>query len=167
MKILNELKDIILDRNDPDVTFELVQNLYLSNEDPWQTITWYLGDYYDEYDVIGAMEELCTNDEHGNLILKEEAIGHADFIQNILDAHHITHESYLLETKSGFPIYFGDNQEDLVDAFISIMDEAYDTEAGAIDYQDMLEIMEEGTPLKLTVVCKLAERPSVRMYYGN
>lgn len=184
---LNKLKNIIFDnQNDPELLELEVHNLYYENDDntyngqdpkpliddPFSAVCAYIGnDYLDDYDVIGTCIELGCNDEYGNVVLKDEcrtADGHlSDYFANIVDAHHIEDEYYYLTTHSGHPVYSGTDRRVLVFAFISYMDEVYDTEAGDIDYDDMLEMLDDfETPLRLVVTQTLASRPNVRRYHG-
>lgn len=178
---LNKLKNIIFeDQHDLDLLEAEVHNLYFEHDndpkplidDPFSAVCTYIGhDYLDDYDVIGACVELGCNDENGNVILKDECrtdAGHlSDYFADVVDAHHVEDEYYYLTTHSGHPVYSGTDRNVLVFAFISYMDEAYDTDAGVIDYDDMLEMMDDfGTPLRLVVTQDLAARPSVRRYHG-
>lgn len=175
-KKLNELKHIIFDNyRDPDMVEAKTHALYEIDpaQDPWAAVCSYVTtDYMDDYDVIGASNEVSMNDEYGNVILKPECRtpegNLSDWFANVVDAHHIEYECYWLVTLSGMTIYFGDDRDKLVDAFTAYMDEVHDTEAGAVDYEDMLELLDDfGTPLRLEVTQELACRPAVRRYHGR
>lgn len=175
-KKLNELKRIIFENAaDPDMVEARTHELYElePEQDVWEALTSYVTPaYMDEYDMIGAAEELGRNDYAGNVILKPECRTEqgtlSDYFANVIDAHHVEYETYWLYTLSGMTVYIGDDQDKLVNAFISYMDEAHDTEAGCVDYDEMLELLDDfGTPLCLEVTQELAARPSIRRYHGH
>jgi hypothetical protein len=173
---LNELRDIMFrDGHDLDLVeaeAHHVMESVLDNEidDPWEAVLSYLGEYSDEYDVIGILNEVSTNDVHGNVILNPEyrnENGHLnDRFADACDAHHVELETYWLSTLSGMTIYLGTNRDDLVNAFISYMDEVHDTEA-VVDYAEMLDIIQAGCAIRLEIIQELSIRPNAYLFYGH
>lgn len=184
---LNRLKGIIFDaqeQRDLDLMEAEIHKMYFEQEeqegqeqtlvdDPYEAIMAYVTpEYADEYDIVGAINDISTNDGCGNLILKEgmrTEQGHlSDRFADIIDCHHIELESYWLTTLSGLTLYVGESQKECVDAFISYMDEVHDTDSCVIDFDEMVDMLDElGLPLHLEVTRYPVCAPPVVHFHGN
>lgn len=169
---LTELGNIIKEEaSDLEVVKARTENLLIQQDldDPWEAVLSYVGDYRDEYDIFGILNEISINDDLGNVILNPEYRndnGHLnDRFADACDAHHVELETYWLSTLSGWTIYLGTERDDLVDAFISYMDETHDTEA-AVDYDDMLDLIQDGCGVRLEVIQELNVRPNAHLFFG-
>lgn len=179
---LNQLRDIIFaDKDDLDLleaeTHALIDQAEEEDneepkDDPYEVLGTYLGEYLSDYDAIGIINDIATNDADGNLILRNECRNEngwlTDFFANAVDCHHITTESYWMTTSNGDTLYVGDSQDDCVDCFISYMDEVHDTEAGVVDFDEMIDILDGfGAPVWLEITQELACAPTVYHYHGR